>query len=362
MYDKAIEILKTITSYGYEAYIVGGYPRDLYLKRSSMDVDICTDAKPMELVNIFDNVQINNPYGSVLLVYDNIKYEITTFRKEGKYIKNRRPSKIEYIDSFEEDLKRRDFTINTLCIDQNGKEIDLMHAKADMDAKIIRMVGDPKVRLKEDALRILRAIRFATTLNFKLETKLELTIKKYHNLLKKISYDRRRQELDRIFSSDNKEYGIKLLNDLKLSDPLEIPKLKNIKITPSMIVTWSELDVLDIYPFNSNERDTIIKINEVKNENLLDKNILYKYGLYICTLASELTNTSKKELNKVYASIQIHSKGDIALKPEEICVLLKKEPGKFLKEIINDLEYKLINDELVNDKEALTEYVMKTYS
>ncbi len=362
MYNSAIKVLNKITDFGYKAYIIGGYPRDLYLKRSSLDIDICTDATPMELINIFKEVvTTNSEYGSVVIIVDKIRFEITTFRSEGKYVNFRKPSSIKYIDSLEEDLKRRDFTINTLCIDKDGNEIDLLNAKSDLDNHIIRMVGNPKIKLKEDALRILRAVRFATILNFELEPVLKAYIKKYAGLVKKLSKERIREELDIIFASSNKEYGIKLLCELKLADNLGLSELKKIKITPSMIVTWSQLGVLDKYNFSTSEKETIARINELKGSNLLDKKILYKYGLYTCTLASELHNVDKKELNSIYLDLQIHSKLDIALSPMEICEILDKTPGSFLKDVINDLEGKLISDEILNNKKALTDYITNKY-
>lgn len=362
MYNSAIKVLNKITEFGYQAYIIGGYPRDLYLKRSSVDVDICTDATPMEIMNIFPEVVTSSSeYGSVVIIFEKIRFEITTFRSEGKYINNRKPSSIKYVDSLEEDLKRRDFTINTLCIDKDGKEIDLLNAKSDLDNHIIRMIGSPKIRLKEDALRILRAVRLATVLNFELEPVLKAYIKKYASLVKKLSRERQKEELDIIFASANKEYGIKLLCDLRLADSLDISNLKKIKITPSMIVTWAQLKVLDKYHFSTNEKETTTKILELEGKNLLDKCVLYKYGLYVCTLASELYDVSKKELNECYLKLQIHSKNDIALSPMEICDILDKEPGSFLKDLINDLEEKLIVDKLVNTKEALTEYITNNY-
>lgn len=362
MYNSAIKVLNKITDFGYKAYIIGGYPRDLYLKRSSVDIDICTDATPMELVNIFNEVVVaSSEYGSVVIIVDKIKFEITTFRSEGKYIDFRKPSSIKYIDSLEEDLKRRDFTINTLCIDKDGNEIDLLNAKSDLDNHIIRMIGNPKVRLKEDALRILRAVRFATTLNFELEPVLKAYIKKYAHLVKKLSKERIREELDIIFASSNKEYGIKLLCDLKLADNLGLPELKKIKITPSMIVTWSQLGALGKYNFSTSEKETMARINELRYKNLLDKKVLYKYGLYACTLASELHDVDKKELNEIDLGLQIHSKLDIALSPMEICKVLDKTPGPFLKDLINDLEDKLITDEIKNTKESLTEYISNKY-
>ena len=362
MYETAIRLLEKINSYGYDAYMVGGYPRDLYLKRTFTDIDICTDATPMELHKIFSEVvTTNSEYGSVTIVFEKVKFEITTFRKDIKYKDHRRPEKIEYVDTLEEDIKRRDFTINTLCIDKNGNQIDLIGAKQDLDNKIIRTVINPKISLKDDALRILRAIRFATTLNFTLEPKLKTYIKNYGHLLRKISKDRKKEELDLIFASPNKAYGIELLIELKLADHLEIPNLKKAKITPSMIVTWAELDALDKYNFNAIEKETIRKINEVKNQDLLDNHVLYNYGLYVCTLAAELQGIDKQKINEKYSKIPIKRRLDISITPIEICTLLNKEAGSFLKPILSDLEDKILNGNLKNEKEELKSYIINKY-
>ncbi len=362
MYETALRLLEKISSYGYVAYMVGGYPRDLYLKRTFTDIDICTDATPMELHQIFSEVvTTNSEYGSVIVVFEKTKFEITTFRKDIKYKDHRRPEKIEYVDTLEEDIKRRDFTINTLCIDKDGNQIDLIGAKQDLDNKIIRTVINPKISLKDDALRILRAIRFATTLNFTIKQKLKTYIRKYGHLLRKISKDKKKDELDLIFSSPNKAYGIELLITLKLSEHLEIPNLKKIKITPSMIVTWAQLDALDKYNFNSIEKESIRKINEVKYKNILNNHTLYNYGLYICTMVAELTGVDKQKVNEKYSQIPIKSRLDIAITPMEICELLNKSAGSFLKPILSDLEDMILNNEINNEKNELTNYIVNKY-
>ena len=129
-----------------------------------------------------------------------------------------------------------------------------------------------------------------------------------------------------------------------------------------MIVTWAQLDVLNKYNFHSGERDTIIKILELKDKNLLDRKTLYDYGLYVCTLACELYGADKKELNQVYSKLPIHSKLDIALSPMLICNVLDKTPGAFLKKLISDLELAIIYDKVANTKEALTEYITNNYN
>ena len=148
-------IVDELNKHGYEAYIVGGYVRDYLLSYESKDIDICTNAKIEDIERIFQERGRSYPnYYSYHIKEHDCTYDITSYRKELKY-KNNKPCKIVYAKTLKEDLKRRDFTINTLAIDKNGKLIDLMHAKKDLDRKIIRVVGDTETRLKEDKTRII---------------------------------------------------------------------------------------------------------------------------------------------------------------------------------------------------------------
>ncbi len=362
MDETARKILKTIEQNGYEAYLVGGYPRDLYMGRTSIDYDICTSATPKELKTIFgDSMLPTEQYGSVTLLVQETRFEITTFRKDIKYINNRKPIEIEYIDSLVDDLKRRDFTMNTMCIDKSGNTIDLLGGKKDIDNKIIKTVGDADLKIYEDSLRILRAIRFATILNFKLDDDLKRAIIKHKDLLKSLSYYRKKEELDKIFSSTNSMYGIKLIKELNLSEVLELKNIEKLVPTTYLIGMWAQLDCMDKYTFNNIEKDSIVKINELMDKDILDYNNLYKYGLYISTIVSEIKGIDKKLVNEKYNSLYICNKTDIKIDAEEICEILNKKPGKYLKEIYSDIEYKLVNKIIENDKEKLKEYIQNKY-
>lgn len=216
MYNEALNVLKIINN-KYESYIIGGYPRDLYIGNINADIDITTSATKEELKELFKDYKIiDRGFGSIILIYNNYEFEITTYRKEFSYTKNRFPEKIEFIKELKEDLKRRDFIINTLCIDQNGEYVDLLGAKKDIDNKIIRCVGNSDSKISEDILRSLRAIRFATILNFKLDDELKKSIKKYNYLISNLSKKRIEEELNKILNSHNKEYGIYLLKELEI--------------------------------------------------------------------------------------------------------------------------------------------------
>ncbi|MBE6149105.1 MAG: polynucleotide adenylyltransferase [Firmicutes bacterium] len=216
MYKEALNLLKIINN-KYEAYIIGGYSRDLYMGNVNKDIDITTSATKEQLKELFKEYEIiDRGFGSVILIYNDYQFEITTYRKEYEYDKNRFPKKIEFIKELSEDLKRRDFVINTLCINEFGEYVDLLNARGDIDNKIIRCVGNSDIKISEDILRSLRAIRFATILNFKLDEELKNSIKKYNYLINNLSKKRKEEELNKILNNDNKEYGISLLKELEI--------------------------------------------------------------------------------------------------------------------------------------------------
>ena len=364
MYNTAIKLLKEINAKGFESYIVGGYPRDLYLKRNSKDIDICTNATPKDLKDIFGDAMLPKVnYGSVTVIKNKIRFEITTFRKEIKYINNRIPVEIEYINNLYDDLQRRDFTINTLCIDSEGNTIDLLDGFKDIDSKIIKVVGEPKIKLTEDALRMLSAIRFAVELNFKLDDELKNTIKEYGYLLKKLSYDRKKDELQKIFTNRNVRYGLDLIKELNLYESLELNNIENIIPTDSIGI-WAQLDVLDKYPFTKEEKENIKIINDFKNLDFYDIDVLYKcakHGLgYIYTICL-IKGIDFKEIERLYINLSIKNSKDIALNAKDISILLNKRAGSYIKDIISDLEYKILHNELENKKEILSDYVLSTY-
>lgn len=215
MYEIALKIINEIHNLGYEAYIVGGFARDKYLHKNTFDIDLCTNLVEDKLLNNFNVISKSN-YGSFIITESNYNFEITIFRKE-IYTDSRYP-KIEYVQSLEEDLKRRDFTINTLCIDSSGNYVDLYNAREDIDNKIIKVVGDISNKMIEDPLRIIRAIRFAVDLDFNLENKLFEFIKNNGFLIKKITHTKLLKEINKV---QNKEKFVSLLKLLDLEQYIQ---------------------------------------------------------------------------------------------------------------------------------------------
>lgn len=362
MLESALKILKEINSYSYEAYIVGGFVRDYILGIKSMDMDIATNATPKAIKSIFkDSFLPNDDYGSVIVLKDGQRFEITTFRREISYINNRKPSEIKYIDKIEDDLLRRDFTINSICMDKDGKIIDLLNGIRDLKDKKIISIGDPKVRFEEDSLRILRAIRFATVLDFQLDDSIILAIKCKKDLLKNLSYYRKKQELSKIFSSYSRKRGMKLLLEFGLDEILEIPNLKNALDISDLIGIWSVLNVVDIYPFSSTEKSLITNVNKALECDNLDPMSLYKYGLYVNSVAGDIKGIDRKSITSIYNSLAIHKRSDIDITGDEIVRILNREPGEYLNDIYKDLEHAILYDGLENDKSKLVKYIMHNY-
>ncbi len=362
MLDIALKLLKEITSRGYKAYIVGGFVRDYILDVKSNDVDITTNATPKEIKEIFeDSFLPSDDYGSVTVIKWGVRFEITTFRKEINYADNRHPMEIKYIDDLYQDLLRRDFTINTICMDDGGEIIDFLGGQDDLDKKVIRTVGNAKEKFNEDCLRILRAIRFATSLDFDLDSEVIDAIRENKHLLKNLSYNRKREELDKIFVSSNASKGIGLLLNFNLDKDLELVHLDKVTSTDSLIGVWSILNVVDLYPFNNNEKELIENINKVLGLNNYDAMTLYKYGLYVNSVAGDIKRLDKKRITENYNQLVIHSRSDLDITSEEIMDILNREPGEYLKDIYDDVIREVLYKRLCNQKEDIKKYILEKY-
>ncbi len=210
---KVAEILHNFERSGYQIYIVGGVVRDLLLKRSPGDWDFTTDATPQQILELYPDGFYNNDFGTVGIADDVLDkpYEITTFRTEHGYSDKRRPDKVSWGKTLEEDLGRRDFTVGAIALNAAGKIIDPHAGQEDLQKKIVRTVGNPVDRFSEDSLRMMRAIRIATELGFVIEEETFEAIKMHAEDLKHISWERIRDELFKILASNFPDEGIKML-------------------------------------------------------------------------------------------------------------------------------------------------------
>lgn len=355
MNDTVKKILNKIESNGFEAYVVGGYVRDFILNIESFDVDICTNALPKDIKNIFKLKNKSALYGCVSINKDNYKFDITTYRKDSNYY-NRKPQNVEYINNLHTDLERRDFTINSLCMNASGNIIDLLGGRKDLDNKQIKVIGDIKLKFNEDPLRILRAIRYAIVLDFKLDEQIINFIANNKNLIKSLSFYRIKEELEKIMISKNVLKGFKFLKDLNLLDVLEL-EYKEIKKVSDILGLWAQIDYSDNYLFSKKSEQTIKHIREILKLNTIDNQVLFKYGLYISMVAGEILGYSKENINKLYQKLPIKNSKEIKISFNQIGDIINSKDGLIIKVIYNDIIKSILNLELKNSEEQIKEYI-----
>lgn len=225
--ENIITVMRLLEKSGFEAYAVGGCVRDSLLGRVPYDWDVCTSASPEETLSVFADfrtIPTGIKHGTVTVIADS-PVEITTFRIDGEYLDNRRPSEVIFTRTLADDLCRRDFTVNAMAADKNGNVTDLYGGKEDLQKKIIRCVGCAQKRFDEDALRIMRALRFAATLGFELEASTARAVLVQRDLLKNIAVERIRVETDKLLMGECE----KILLDYKAVFSVFLPE---IDITP----------------------------------------------------------------------------------------------------------------------------------
>jgi tRNA nucleotidyltransferase/poly(A) polymerase len=222
-------IFRSLHLAGFECYLVGGWVRDRLLGRDNegAELDFTTNARPGDLLQIFPGSHYENRFGTVLVRAGGGYHEVTTYRGEGRYSDHRHPDEIRFVDSLAEDLQRRDFTINAIAMDERGEITDPFGGRADLDARLVRAVGDPAERLAEDPLRMMRAARLAVQLGLAIEPGTAAAIRRDAALLAVISRERIRDELVKILVSDRPVEGIALLDDLGLL-PTVLPGLSRL--------------------------------------------------------------------------------------------------------------------------------------
>lgn len=224
--------MKTLNDNGFEAFVVGGCVRDSIMGKTANDWDMTTSATPEEALEVFKDfrtIPTGIKHGTITVLIDKQPLEITTFRIDGEYTDNRRPDSVSFTRNIENDLSRRDFTVNAMAYNENDGIVDLFGGMSDIENKIIRCVGDPDKRFNEDALRIMRAIRFSATLGFEIEEKTADSIRRNKHLLKNIAPERIRVELEKLLSGDDAEKILLDFSDVIFEIIPELKKTSGVK-------------------------------------------------------------------------------------------------------------------------------------
>lgn len=389
-FQQALPILKSIEAAGFQAYFVGGSVRDHILGLPIHDVDIATSAYPEEIKSIFTHtIDTGIKHGTVTVLVDDHSYEITTFRTESGYQDYRRPDKVTFVRSLTDDLKRRDFTINALAVDHNGNVVDKFDGLTDLENKLIKAVGVAEERFHEDALRMMRAVRFQAQLDFKIEEKTKQAIKDNAPLLEKIAIERIHEEFVKMLFGKSWKKGLQNFCDLGLSQHCpgfngQTASLQKLVDTPDVLfadeaMVWTALGfVLGIEDeeFNHFMRQWKVS-NKIREDCLATERMLLDFqakkfdtwSIYLnnvdnlarvealCALFGIQINN--QELEKAVSEIPIKSSHDMKITGKDVIDILSIKPGPQIGQYMTMLEKAVVTRSVENSFEELKRYLLK---
>ncbi len=384
---EAKEVLNQIENHAYDAYFVGGCVRDLLLKREIGDIDIATSAPPSVIQQIFNKViPVGLEHGTVIVRHRHQSYEVTTFRVDGNYSDQRHPDTVEFIQTIDQDLKRRDFTINALAMDKQGNVIDLFDGRSDIENKIIQTVGNGYDRFTEDPLRIIRALRFSSQLGFSISLNTIKDMKLVKSEIENIAVERINNEISKLFAGDYIETGINYLIDTKVYQHLpimnEYPNIigllpKNIQAVRSFGGVIALFHFLDPTISIKKWADKWKCSNKVKNEAILlseallhfknsglDRWLVYLLPTDYYQVFSELVNILFKqivlaeEMEHLDRSLPIKSKKDLAITGDDVRELFPQlKSGPWIRNTLTAVEHEVLSGNLKNNKMVLKDWI-----
>ena len=379
--DAGQKVLKQLNDAGYDAYFVGGIVRDALLGQVTYDADITTSAAPDVILNLFEKtIATGLQHGTVTVVMDEKNIEVTTFRLDGDYLDHRHPEHVTFTQSLSSDLSRRDFTINAIAQALEGDIIDPFNGQADLKAKIIRAVGNPVKRFEEDALRILRGIRFVAKLGFDIEEKTLTAMKSCQHLLVHLSLERIRKEFEGIIKGAYRFKALKMMRDCEIFihtpyfssfhafNDEQLEKLDDFKL--AILLMQADFshssEFLTTFPLKRSEKKLIQVINKIwcefqhENESH-DKLIQYYYGIETLQMAKKYVNIIDVNKNEAETflpfDLAIENRSDILIQPKELLELSDEEPGGWINELFIEIEEAIILGKVENNKAALMTFI-----
>lgn len=373
--NTAIEIILKLKASGFEAYLVGGAVRDFLLGKNPKDFDVATSAEPVQVKELFDRtVDTGIQHGTVLVLANGTGVEVTTFRTEGNYTDNRRPDSVNFVKSLEEDLKRRDFTINAMAMTENQELVDLFGGRKDLEEKLIRAVGQPEERFQEDALRMLRAVRFSGQLDFSIDEQTLAAIKNNAVLIRSIAVERIKIELDKILANHHAARSIDYLHRSGLSGHLPSGEIfhidwKDFKPTGDPLSGWlyalwqnkKDVQTLAGYKLSNEEKSSLTKALEAAETEIWNQWTYYRFTLRELELAAELTNRQENPVLQK-SGLPIQTKSDLAVNGRDLMEWSGKKAGPWLKDLLSNIEQQVVCNELENEKDKIKEWFLSEYN
>jgi tRNA nucleotidyltransferase (CCA-adding enzyme) len=388
-FQEAVPVLKKLIEAGYDAYFVGGSVRDYLLQRPISDVDIATSATPAEVKSVFHKTaDVGIEHGTVLVFHNQKTYEITTFRSEAEYEDFRRPKEVSFIRSLREDLQRRDFTMNAIAMSPEGKLIDPFEGQKSIQRKMIRTVGIAEQRFGEDALRMMRAVRFVSQLSFAIDKGTFDALKKNGKLLQKIAVERKTAEFEKLLKGKNRQNALALLVNSEIYSYLpglagKGTNLNRLSEFACGDLTLNEMWALLLYCIKK-EATSFLKewklptrqIKEIqtllfffskrldREFELMDlysagkERIISAYRLFEKVAGTRDLNAVKR-LEEAYDALPIKKRSDLRISGNLLMEWFQKPGGPWVKEMIEMVERAVLNGLLENNTEEIRVWLKK---
>ena len=390
LFEKAQPILETIENNEFEAYFVGGSVRDYLMNRAIHDIDITTSATPDEVEEMFDKtIPIGKEHGTVNVVYNKENYEVTTFRAEAEYLDHRRPSEVYFVRDLKEDLQRRDFTINAIAMDKNYNVYDYFDGQRDINQQVIRTVGNAQERFSEDALRIVRGLRFQAQLGFSLDEATYSAMQGQIADIEHLSIERIIVEFKKLIKGKNVSQSYH--NSLNLGLFNYVPFFKELDMSETTITVPVSFEIwlailmaksqsersLAILKLSNKEKSMIQLykkiILELPNVNSKDafRIFVYDYGeqniLEIFSIQSLLTLNNlaissplivnAQSINEVAQQLPIQERKEMNINGGDLLNYFHKKSGPWIKEVLREIECAIITNKVQNVKKEILEWV-----
>ncbi len=369
---KVIDVLKKNQ---YEAYIVGGAVRDHLLRMPLTDVDITTNAKPHQVAKLFKTKPTGLKYGTVTVFMGLETYEVTTFRIDGDYLDGRHPEEVTFSDSVIEDVKRRDFTINGLLMTEKNQIIDHVEGRKDLDAKLIRTIGNPEDRFNEDALRMMRAFYFQSKLGFQIDKATRDAITNLKHRLNDVAMERMMNEMIKVLKGPYVKKAIhsmittgvhQVLPGLE-KGLLHVNQMEEVPFVDAFFALSFTLNgsIPPHWPFSNKHKhkyETAMMLANTHQD--FDAYTLYTYGIDHCLLANRVnymlgrSKNLKTKIEYDYEHLAIQSDLDLKLRATDILKLTNKKAGAWLKQLQSEMVVLVLNHKLKNEKSELEAYVL----
>ncbi|MCG7343050.1 CCA tRNA nucleotidyltransferase [Sporosarcina sp. ACRSL] len=376
------KVVRLLEEAGYEAVFVGGAVRDHLLGKEASDFDIATSAFPGEVKQVFPHtIDVGIAHGTVMVIMDDEPIEVTTYRTESTYTDHRRPDEVNFVRSLKDDLQRRDFTINAIALTLTGELIDPYGGIEDLKNRKIRAVGNASDRFHEDALRMIRAVRFSSVLAFEIESKTFLAIEENAESIKHVSVERIKAEMDKLWRGVNPAKAIAALRETGLSDHLPLfPSYVQLLMDCAPFTTtdqgWSALmltghysasDLAKAYKLSNREKAFLSDVLSAfgrRQTSPFTIDDYYRFTLEVLVATEKVwqamhpeeTGIPVHEMKRMQESLPIRSKDDLKVNGKDLLAWTGQRGGRWVGEWMERIEYAVLHRHCPNDLDKIKEW------